>query len=169
MGTFFPHAVSFIFRLPLTHKHTHTHTHTPCMQAHSVWPKINPGPKVGFHKRNQIDVLDHGLTQTVQTSNSYLQTVQSNKLACSRHDGFEEVLTTFVTRPNHVDQISKNQGKLNVDGSSTYSSLRGGGGGRGGGTKFGKWKTGLVRDTHKARQLLSPAGSWEYPTVLSQN
>ena len=28
MGTFFPHAVSSIFRLSLTHTHTHTHTHT---------------------------------------------------------------------------------------------------------------------------------------------
>ena len=28
MGTFFPHTVSSIFRLSLTHAHTHTHTHT---------------------------------------------------------------------------------------------------------------------------------------------
>ena len=27
MGTFFPHTVSSIFRLSLTHTHTHTHTH----------------------------------------------------------------------------------------------------------------------------------------------
>ena len=27
MGTFSPHTVSSIFRLPLTHTHTHTHTH----------------------------------------------------------------------------------------------------------------------------------------------
>ena len=28
MGTFFPHTVSSIFRLSLTHTHTHIHTHT---------------------------------------------------------------------------------------------------------------------------------------------
>ena len=28
MGTVFPHAVSSIFRISLTHTHTHTHTHT---------------------------------------------------------------------------------------------------------------------------------------------
>ena len=44
MGTFFPHTVSSIFRLSLTHTHTHTYTHThthewtivdTCMHAHT--------------------------------------------------------------------------------------------------------------------------------------
>ena len=38
MGTFFPHTVSSIFRLSLTHTHTHTHTthtHTHTPLAHT--------------------------------------------------------------------------------------------------------------------------------------
>ena len=30
IGTYFPHTVSSIFRLSLTHTHTHTNTHTAC-------------------------------------------------------------------------------------------------------------------------------------------
>ena len=37
-GHFFPHTVSSIFRLSLTHTHTHTHTHTKCL--HTVSPVI---------------------------------------------------------------------------------------------------------------------------------
>ena len=44
MGTFFPHIVSSIFRLSLTHTHTHTHTHT---RTHTLSLSLSLAP---FHK-----------------------------------------------------------------------------------------------------------------------
>ena len=40
MGTFFPHTVSSIFRLSLTHTRTHTHTHAFKLSMHSFTPNL---------------------------------------------------------------------------------------------------------------------------------
>ena len=43
MGTFFPHTVSSLFRLSLTHTHTHTHTHTQNACTHQEISLRNAG------------------------------------------------------------------------------------------------------------------------------
>ena len=50
MGTFFPHTVSSIFRLSLTHIHTHTHTQTHT-HTHT---HFDLGPKTGFCRSGRL-------------------------------------------------------------------------------------------------------------------